>query len=107
MGDQVYLPIDKHEEKEVQQRRLYKKSQSLEQLVKVIEEIRKLMLRLVEEINKEELNRGEPSITVGKKQKRKKKQQQQKHSWRGAREQLQKIIWGSRGFQHWRRGAHE
>jgi hypothetical protein len=67
IGDRVYLPIDKHEEKEVQQRRLHKKIQPLEQLVEVIEEIRKLMLRSVEAINKEELNREEPSIATGKK----------------------------------------
>jgi hypothetical protein len=90
----------------VQQRRLHKKSQPLEQLDRVIEEIRKLMLRSAEAVNKEELNRREPAIAAGKKQKRKKKQQQQ-HSWRGARGQLQKRIWDPGGFQHWRRGAHE
>jgi hypothetical protein len=35
----------------------------------VIEEIRKLMLRSVEEVSKGKLNRGEPAITIGKKQK--------------------------------------
>jgi hypothetical protein len=41
MGGQTNLPIEK---KEVQQRRLHTKSQPLEQLDKVIEEIRRLML---------------------------------------------------------------
>jgi hypothetical protein len=53
----------------------------------VIEEIRKLMLRSVEEVSKGEMNRREPAIVTGKK--KKKKQQQQQHSWRGARGQLQ------------------
>jgi hypothetical protein len=91
MGDQVDMDIDKHEEKEVQQRRLHKKSQPLEKLVEVIEEIKKLMLRLAEAIIKEDLNRRDPYIVAGKKQKRKKKQQQQ-HSWRGAGGKLQKRI---------------
>jgi hypothetical protein len=49
MGDRVDLPTDKEE---VQQRRLHKKSQPLEQLDRVIEEIRKLMLRSAEAVNK-------------------------------------------------------
>jgi hypothetical protein len=98
MGDQVDLPTD---EKKVQQRRLHKKSQPLEQLDRVIEEIKKLMLRSAEVVNKEELNRGETAIAAGKKKKKK------QHSWRGARGQLHKRIWDPGGFQHWRRGAHE
>jgi hypothetical protein len=66
----------------------------------------KLMLRLVEAVNKRELNRTEFSIAAGKKKKRKRKQQQQ-HRWRGEKGQLQKRIWDLGGFQHWRRGAHE
>jgi hypothetical protein len=61
-------------EEEVQQRRLHKKSQPLEQLDRVIEEIRRLMLRSTEVVNKGKMNRGEPATTTGKK---KKKQQQQ------------------------------
>jgi hypothetical protein len=74
MGDHDDLPTDKEE---LQQRRLHKKSQPLEQLDRVIEEIRKLMLRSAEVVSKGELNRREPTIAAGKKQKRKKKQQQQ------------------------------
>jgi hypothetical protein len=62
-------------------RRLHKKSQPLEQLDKVIEEVRKMMLRSIEEDNKRELNRREPTIVAGKK----KKMQKWQHSWRGAR----------------------
>jgi hypothetical protein len=54
MGDQDDLPF----EEEVQQRRLHKKSQPLEQLDRVIEEIRRLMLRLEEAVSKGKLNRG-------------------------------------------------
>jgi hypothetical protein len=57
----------------------------------VIGEIMKLMLRSVEVVNKRELNRREPIIEAGKKQKRKRKQKQQ-HSWRGEEGQLQKRI---------------
>jgi hypothetical protein len=98
MGDRVDLPTY---EKEVQQRRLHKKSQPLEKLDIVIEEIRKLMLRSTEAVSKEEMNRGELAIAAGKKKKK------QQHSWRGARGQLQKRIWDPGGFQHWRRGAHD
>jgi hypothetical protein len=85
-GIKYDLPTDK---KEVQQRRLHKKSQPLEQLDRVIEEIKKLMLRSAEAVSRGELNRREPAIAAGKKQKKKKKQKQQQHSWRGARGQLQ------------------
>jgi hypothetical protein len=45
-GDQIYFPTDKYgKEKAVQQRRFHKKRQPLEQLDRVIEEIRRLMLR--------------------------------------------------------------
>jgi hypothetical protein len=53
--------------KKLQQRRLHKKSQPLEQLDRVIEEIRKLMLRSARSSQQRELNRGEPAIAAGKK----------------------------------------
>jgi hypothetical protein len=71
MGDQDDLPTDKKED--LQQRRLHKKSQPLEQLERVIKEIRKIMLTSTEEVSKGELNRREPAITTRKKQKRKNK----------------------------------
>jgi hypothetical protein len=96
MGDRVDLPIDKEE---VQPRRLHKENQPLEQLDKEIEEIRRMMLRSVQEaINKEKLNRGNPSIAAGNMQ-----QQQQSN---GADGQLQKRVWDPGGFQQ-SRGAHE
>jgi hypothetical protein len=100
MGDQVDLLIDKYGEEEVQQRRLHKKSQPLEQLDEVIEEIRKMMLRSVEEtINKEKLSRRDPAIAAGK-------QQQQQQQSRGVGKQLQEKVWDPGGFQRsWR--AHE
>jgi hypothetical protein len=72
-GDQVDLPIDKEE---VQQRRLHKKSQPLEQLDEVIEEIRRLMLRSAHEKLpvKEKLSRRKPTIAAGKKQQQATKQ---------------------------------
>jgi hypothetical protein len=60
----------------VQPRRLHKESQPLEQPNRVIEEIRKLMLRLAEAVSKGKLNRGEPAIAVGMKQKKKQQQHQ-------------------------------
>jgi hypothetical protein len=100
MRDQVDLPIDKYGEEEVQQRRLHKKSQPLEQLDRVIEEIRKLMLRSAEEtVSKEKLSRRDPAIAAGK-------QQQQQQQSRGAGRQLQVRVWDPGGFQQsWR--AHE
>jgi hypothetical protein len=77
MGGQTNLPIEKTE---VQQRRLHTKSQPLEQLDKVIEEIRRLMLSsAIEAVNNEKLRRRDPERVPGKK----KKKQQQQHSWRG------------------------
>jgi hypothetical protein len=99
MGDQADLPIEKTE---VQQRRLHTKSQPLEQLDEIIEEIRRLMIRSAEAVSKEKLSRREPARAAGKKQ-----QQQQQHSWRGADGQLQGKVWDPGGFQHWRRGAHD
>jgi hypothetical protein len=57
MGDQVDLPIDKEE---VQQGSLHeRRSQSVEKLEEVIEEIRRRMLRSAQEaFNKRRLNRG-------------------------------------------------
>jgi hypothetical protein len=58
-GDQDDLPIDKEE---LQPSILQKKSQSMEQLDEVIEEIRKLMLRSVEgAVNKEKMDIKEPA----------------------------------------------
>jgi hypothetical protein len=89
----------------VQQRRLHKENQPIEQLDRVIEEIRELMLRSAQEaVNKGKLNRGEPAITTGKKKKKKKNNNNNK----GARGQLQGEVWDPGGFQQqniWR--AHE
>jgi hypothetical protein len=55
----------------VQQRRLHKENQPLEQLDRVIEEIREMMVRSAEEaVSKEKLNRGEPARAAGKKKKK-------------------------------------
>jgi hypothetical protein len=82
MRDQVDLPIDKYGEEEVHQRRLHKNIQPLEQLDRVIEEIRKLMLRSAEEtVSKEKLGRRDPAIATGK-------QQQQQQQSRGVGRQL-------------------
>jgi hypothetical protein len=64
MGDQDNIPTGKED---LQLRRLHKNSQPLEQLDRVIEEIRRLMLRSAEEVNKGKLNRGEPATATGKK----------------------------------------
>jgi hypothetical protein len=97
MGDQNNLPF----EEEVQQRRLHKKSHPLEQLDRVIEEIRRMMLSLVEEFNKRNLSRGEPTTPTWN------KKQQQQHSWRGERGKPQGRVWDPGGFQRSGRGAHE
>jgi len=69
MGGQTNLLIEK---KEVQQRRLHTKSQPLEQLDKVIEEIIRLMLSsAIEEVNNEKLRRRDPERVPGKKKKKK------------------------------------
>jgi hypothetical protein len=47
-----------------------RRAEPLEQLDRVIEEIRKMMLSSVEAINKGELNRGEFAIAAGKKKKK-------------------------------------
>jgi hypothetical protein len=73
MGNHDDLPFELFEE-EVQQRRLHKKSQPLEPLDMVIEEIRKLMLRSAQgEFSKGTLNRGEPTTAARMKEKKKKK----------------------------------
>jgi hypothetical protein len=66
----------------------------------VIKEIRRLMLRSVETASKEQLSRKEeaPAAAAWK-------QQQQQGD--GADEQLQRMIWDPRGFQHQRWEAHE
>jgi hypothetical protein len=51
----------------VQQRRLHKENQPIKQLDRVIEEIRRLMLRSAQEVvSKRKLNRGEPARATGK-----------------------------------------
>jgi hypothetical protein len=69
----------------------------------IIEEIRRLMIKLVEAVSNENLSRREPTRAARKKQ----QQQQQQHSWRGVDGHLQGKVWDPGGFQHWRRGAHE
>jgi hypothetical protein len=62
MGDQIHLPIEICDEKEMQQqRRLQKKSQSVDQLNKDIEKMRRIMIESSqhEVNNKRKLNRGE------------------------------------------------
>jgi hypothetical protein len=56
MGDPDDLPMY---QKFLQLRRLHKQSQPLEQLDKVIEEIRELMIRLAETTNEEKLSKKE------------------------------------------------
>jgi hypothetical protein len=66
--DQVDLPIHK---KEVQQSILQSKDHPFEQLDKVIEEIRRLMLGSAQEtVNRRKLNKGGPARAQGKKQKK-------------------------------------
>jgi hypothetical protein len=90
MGDLVDLPICREE---AQWSRLQKESQPWEQLDEIIEEIKRLMLRLVAEIaSEEELHRGEPSIAAGKQM-----QQQQRSS--GVDGQLQRTVWDPGGFR--------
>ena len=65
-GDRSYFPIEKTT---VRQRRLHTKSQPLEQLDEVIEEIRRLMLSsAVETANNEKLSRREPARAARKQQ---------------------------------------
>jgi hypothetical protein len=57
MGYQDDTPIDKHEE--LQSSRLHKENQLMKQLEEAVEEIRRLMLRSVEEVvSKEKLDKG-------------------------------------------------
>jgi hypothetical protein len=80
--------------KKLQQRGLHTKSQPLEKLDRVLDEIRKLMLISIEVFSKGELKKGEPAITAGKQE----QQQQQQHSWRGARGKLQGKVLDPGGF---------
>jgi hypothetical protein len=97
-GDQVDLPFDVYEEEELELSRLHeRRCQPTEKLEEVIEEIREIMLKSVEETNsRRKLNGGEHAQAAGKK----------KQS-RGAGGQLQRRAWDPGRFQHWRRGAHE
>jgi hypothetical protein len=82
-GDRADLPIEKTT---VRQRRLHTKSQPLEQLDEVIEEIRRLMLSsAAETTSNEKLSRREPARAAG--------QQQQQQRSRGAGGQLQGKVW--------------
>jgi hypothetical protein len=86
MGDQYDLPFD--QEEEMQQSRLPRESQPLDQLDKVIEEIREMMLKSTEEtFSRRKMNRGEPARAAG--------QQQQQHR-KGADGQAPKRGLGSR-----------
>jgi hypothetical protein len=71
MGDRVDLPTDDKEE--LQQRRLHKKSQPLEQLDRVIEEIKEVDVEVSRSSQQRELNRREPAIAAGKKRRRKRR----------------------------------
>jgi hypothetical protein len=83
---------------------LHKESQPWEQLDKVIEEIRRLMLSsIAETASNERLSRRKPARAPGKK----KQQKQQQHSWKGVDGQLQGNVWDPSGFQSWRKGAHD
>jgi hypothetical protein len=98
MGDQDDLPFD--QQKKVQQRRLHKESQPVDKLDRVIEEIRRLMLRSAQEVvSKEKLDRKEPARETGE-------MQEQQRNERGAERQLQEKVWDPGGFQQsWE--AHE
>jgi hypothetical protein len=62
MGDLVYLPIFKEE---LQWRRLHEQNQPLQQLDKIIEQIRKLMLKSTQETTKKKkLSRRETIAVV-------------------------------------------
>jgi hypothetical protein len=61
----------------------------MEKLDMVIEEIKKLMLRSAEVVNKHNMNKGELATVPEKKNK---KMQQQRHSWRGAGGKLQGRV---------------
>jgi hypothetical protein len=66
MRDHDDLPFG--QQKKVQQRRLHKENQPVEQLDMVIEEIRRLMVRSAKEaVSKEKLNKGEIAIETRKK----------------------------------------
>jgi hypothetical protein len=66
----------------------------------VIEEIRKLMVRLAtKSLSKGKLKRGEPGITTGK--------QHQQHQSKGEDGQLQEKVWDPGGSQQHSRGSHE
>jgi hypothetical protein len=89
MGDLVDLPICREK---VQWSKMQKESQSWEKLDEIIEEIIRLMIRSIEVVSKENLDRGEPAIVAGQH----KKQQQRSH---GANGQLQGTVWDPGGFQ--------
>jgi hypothetical protein len=66
-GDHNDLPIDKEE---VKHNRLHEGRQPIEHLNMVIKEIRKMIVRSIEDIiSMRKLNRGEPSITTRRERK--------------------------------------
>jgi hypothetical protein len=70
LGDQIGLPIEMCDEKKVYQSRLQKKNQPIDQLDRVIEEIRKLMVKSSKEVfHKEGWDRREPVGPAGQQEK--------------------------------------
>jgi len=65
-GDRVDLPTE--EKEELQPRRLHAKSQPVEYLDKVIEEIREMMLRSEEAVIKREMKKRELVIVAGERE---------------------------------------
>jgi hypothetical protein len=98
VGDQDDLPLDHQEE--VQQGSMHKRSQPVDKLDKMVEEIRDLMMKLAEEVvSRRRLNKEEPAGVA-------RKQQQQQQSRREGGH-LQREVCDPGGFQNWIRGAHE
>jgi hypothetical protein len=91
------------DEEEMQQSRLQRRSQPVDQMDRVIEEIRRLMLKSAEETvkNREKLIRGEPVVAVQQ------QQQQQQQQRRGVDGQLQIQVWDPGGSQPQQQGSHE
>jgi hypothetical protein len=102
MGDHIDFPIGMCDEKEMQQRRLKKKSQYVNQLDEVIEEIRKLMLESTQQVanNGGRIHRGGHAKASGQ-------QQQQQHHGRGVDGQIHVKVWDPKGSQTHQQGSHE
>jgi hypothetical protein len=85
-------------EVEMQQNEMKEKSQPLDQLEEVIEEVKRLMLEATQgETNKEVWDRRKPAGAAGKK----------KQQGKGADGQLQEKVWDPGGSQQYRRESHE